>query len=64
MKYFKMIQHRHWTTEIEYLGAKGNYKYRVTTTSGFYSIQPQDFCHTLEQARRIVAEHIEQVKEF
>lgn len=61
-KVVRLIQHGEWTTAVELIG--GPYAYRVTTESGRYSLQPQTFAHTYEEATRAVADHMKEVSAF
>lgn len=54
------IQHGHWITEIEYIG--GSNPYRVTTASEIRHTQPQTFTNTLENAKKVAAAHMQEVK--
>ena len=64
MKHIQTIHHGIWTTMIEQYSEKlGPYSYRVTTSSGLRDIQPMSLCNTLEEAKEIASEHMEQVRE-
>jgi len=54
-----IMQHGHWYTEIEKLSKDS---YRVTTSSGLRNIEPMTLCTTLDQAKKAVAEHMQEVK--
>ena len=56
------MQHGHWTTEIEYIG--GGRPYRVTTASEIRNTQPQTFTNTLENAKKVAAAHMQEVKDI
>jgi hypothetical protein len=47
----------------QYSEKLGPYSYRVTTSSGLRDIQPMSLCNTLEEAKEIASEHMEQVRE-
>jgi hypothetical protein len=63
VKTIYLIQHCHWYTEIQKLSKKeSKFPYRIKTTSGIRSIEPTTLCNTLDEAKKIAAEHMEEVK--
>jgi hypothetical protein len=63
VKTIYLIQHGHWYTEIQKLSKKeSEFPYRIKTISGIRSVEPMSFCNTLDEAKKIVAEHMEEVK--
>ena len=62
MKYLHLINDKHWLTEIESIRKDSVFKYRVTSTSNRSHIQLQTFCNTVEEAKKMVSEHMNEVR--